>query len=61
MLPDRPLSREITRVLSAGYLRGAGLWHLACAFSLVGNPRDISFLTPDVRQAEVAAQIGFGS
>ena len=31
ILPSRPLSPEVDRVLAAGYLRGAALWHLACA------------------------------
>jgi predicted nucleic acid-binding protein len=59
VLPDRPLSREVTNVLSAGYLKGADLWHLACALYLVDSPRDIAFLTLDSRQGEVAEQLGF--
>ena len=59
VLPHRPLSREITTVLAAGYLRGADLWHLACAVYLVGTPRLASFITLDQRQAEVAATLGF--
>ena len=59
VLPHRPLSREITTVLGAGYLRGADLWHLACAVYLVGTPRLASFITLDQRQAEVAATLGF--
>jgi uncharacterized protein with PIN domain len=30
VVPDRPLSREFERVLEAGYMRGADLWHPAC-------------------------------
>ena len=59
VLPHRPLSREITAVLAAGYLRGADLWHLASAVYLVGAPRLASFITLDQRQAEVAATLGF--
>jgi len=59
VLPHRPLSREITTVLAAGYLRGADLWHLACAVYLVGTPRLASFITLDQRQAKVAATLGF--
>ncbi len=57
--PDRPLSREITTVLSAGYLRGADLWHLACALYLATSPRDLPFLTLDERQEMVARALGF--
>jgi predicted nucleic acid-binding protein len=59
VLPDRPLSREVSNILSAGYLRGADLWHLACALYLVDTPRDIAFLTLDSRQGEVAEMLGF--
>ncbi|MBI4539756.1 MAG: PIN domain-containing protein [Gemmatimonadetes bacterium] len=59
VLPDRPLSLEVTRVLSAGYLRGADLWHLACALYLVDSPRELGFVTFDDRQRAVAHQLGF--
>lgn len=59
ILPNRPLSREITEVLSAGYLRGADLWHLACALYLIDSPRDLSFVTLDDRQGTVAYRLGF--
>ncbi len=38
VLPDRPLSVEIIRVLRAGYLRGADLWHLATAMYVTPEP-----------------------
>lgn len=59
VLPDRPLSGEIRAVLGAGYLRGADLWHLACALYLSPDPRELAFLTVDTRQAAVAATMGF--
>jgi hypothetical protein len=59
VLPERPLSGEFARVLAAGYLRGADLWHLACALYVANTPHDIVFLTLDRRQAEVAQQLGF--
>ena len=34
VLPDRPLSAEITRVLGAAYLRGADLWHLTVVIDI---------------------------
>ena len=61
VLPKRPLSPEITRVLAAGYLRGADLWHLACALFLAKTPRDLDFVTVDRRQEKVARALGFGS
>jgi predicted nucleic acid-binding protein len=59
ILPNRPLSREIKRVSGAGYLRGADLWHLACALFVAPDPRELSFLTLDKRQREIAAGLGF--
>ena len=59
VLPDRPLSVEIIRVLRAGYLRGADLWHLATAMYVTPEPRALTFLTLDRRQEEVAEELGF--
>ena len=60
VMPDRPLSREITIVLgTAGGVRGADLWHLACALYVAPTPRDLSFLTLDGRQGAVAEGLGF--
>jgi hypothetical protein len=58
--PDRPLSREIRLVSLAGVsLKGADLWHLACALYLAGDPKGFPFLTLDDRQAEAARMLGF--
>jgi len=59
ILPDRPLSVEIAGVLRAGYVRGADLWHLATAIYVTPEPGDLTFLTLDGRQREVAAALGF--
>ncbi len=59
VLPDRPLSVEITRVLRTAYLRGADLWHLSTAIYVTSDPGDLTFLTLDRRQAEVAEALGF--
>lgn len=59
ILPDRPLSPEISRVLRAGYVRGADLWHLATALYLAETPAELSFLTLDDRQREIAQSLGF--
>lgn len=59
--PDRPLTAEIRIVLDEGYLRGADLWHLACALFLAGEPSELEFLTCDVRQRDVARAIGFAT
>jgi len=40
-------------------LKGADLWHLACAVFLAANPRELVFLTLDQRQKTVAAKLGF--
>ena len=57
--PNRPLTREFDRVLRVGYLRGADLWHVAVALYAFPDPSQISFITLDERQLEVARKIGF--
>ena len=59
IFPDRPLSPEIARVLGVGYLRGADLWHLATALYFASEPRDMAFVTLDIRQRDVAEALGF--
>lgn len=61
VLPDRPLTAEIGEVQAAGYVRGADLWHLACALYLASDPGELVFITLDQRQAEVAGRLGFPS
>lgn len=57
--PDRPLTAEFARILDAGYVRGADLWHLACALFLSGRPEEVAFLTLDERQERLARKLGF--
>lgn len=57
--PTRRLSTELRSVLRAGYLRGADLWHVACALYMARESEDVTFITLDQRQAEVAAALGF--
>ncbi|MEN8376942.1 MAG: PIN domain-containing protein [Gemmatimonadota bacterium] len=59
ILPDRPLSAECRQALAAGYLRGADLWHVACALYLSPDPGEMAFITADGRQLEVARKLGF--
>ena len=59
ILPKRALGYECIRVLDAGYLRGADLWHLATALYVSPSPGALRFLTRDIRQSEVARSLGF--
>ena len=59
VFPNRPLTFEFERITAHGYLRGADLWHLACALFVSSNPQQIAFLTLDRRQAEIAHLLGF--
>jgi len=59
ILPNRPLTPEIKRVARMGYLRGADLWHLACALFISPDPKQMSFLTLDGKQDAVAEALGF--
>jgi predicted nucleic acid-binding protein len=58
--PDRTLNREIRRIMATGVpLRGADLWHVACALYLAVEPSFVPFLTLDHRQAQAARALGF--
>ena len=57
--PNRPLTPEFARIVAAGYLKGADLWHLASALFLAPDPKELTFLTLDSRQGEIAGRIGF--
>lgn len=59
LFPDRPLTSEYDRILASGYVRGADLWHLACALFLAPSPAELHFMTLDQRQRKVADAIGF--
>ena len=59
VVPVRPLSPEIASALATGYLKGADLWHVATALYYAHEPREVTFLTLDVRQRDVAAALGF--
>ena len=57
--PNRPLTREIEATLAIRYLRGGDLWHVAAALYFFPDPDEITFLTLDNQQQEVAAALGF--
>ena len=59
VFPDRSLAPELATALSAGYLRGADLWHVAAALYIAPSPRELCFLTLDERQRSLAATLGF--
>ncbi|HYM61855.1 MAG TPA: PIN domain-containing protein [Thermoanaerobaculia bacterium] len=57
--PDRPLTKEIARVLAVDYVRGADLWHLAVAL-FIDPSCEVDFLSLDNRQREISRRLGFG-
>jgi predicted nucleic acid-binding protein len=59
IFPNRPLTAEYRRALAAGTLRGADLWHVACALFLSPDPQELAFLTLDGPQGTVARALGF--
>jgi predicted nucleic acid-binding protein len=59
--PPRSIRAEVVRVLDAGYARGADCFHLATALFLVRSPSELTFLTLDKRQRDVAATLGFAT
>ena len=58
--PNRPLTREFKRISTAGYLKGADMWHLAHALYLAPDGTGLDFLTLDRPQREVSTVLGFG-
>lgn len=61
VLPGRPLTAELAAVMGAGYLRGADLWHVACALVVAEELGSLTFLTLDQRQRAVAEALGFAT
>jgi predicted nucleic acid-binding protein len=59
VIVERPLSAELSRVLAAGYLRGADCWHLATALYVAPDPSQLAFVTLDATQRKVARALGF--
>jgi len=57
--PDRRLTPEFDEVLALARLRGADLWHLACALFLKKKLGELSFLTLDRRQGDLATALRF--
>jgi hypothetical protein len=62
VLPDRGLEPEMREILERGRLRGAGLWHLACALYVAGGRRDaLAFLSRDAPQRDLARRLRFSA
>lgn len=61
ILPERPLSAEIAEALTRGTVRGADLWHLACALYCRAGAGEVAFFTLDQRQRELAIALGFST
>jgi len=57
--PDRPLTTEYRAILGRGHARGADLWHLACALFLKGRLGELTFVTLDRRQRDLARALAF--
>jgi predicted nucleic acid-binding protein len=57
--PNRVLTQEIEQAIAHGGLRGADLWHVACALFLDPTASELAFVTLDVPQRRVAAALGF--
>lgn len=60
VFPPRSLESEMREALAHGRLRGADLWHLACAMFIAGAARsDLAFLSRDADQRSAAGRLGF--
>ena len=57
--PTRSLTREFDAIMARGYLKGADLWHIACALFLAPNAEELTFLTLDKPQKRIALRLGF--
>ena len=56
---DRPLTKEFNKILGAGYLKGADLWHVATALYVSPNPRDLAIITLDIDMKSLTSSLGF--
>lgn len=61
VFPQAPLSSRFESVLAAGLVRGADLWHLACALDLREQLGALDFISADRRQLGVADELGFAA
>ena len=61
VFPDRPLTKEYEVALQQEYLRGADLWHVACALNLESQLGEIAFVSLDEQQASVATALGLAT
>ncbi|HEY0514310.1 MAG TPA: type II toxin-antitoxin system VapC family toxin [Thermoanaerobaculia bacterium] len=61
VFPHRRLTQEVDQILVEGTLRGPDLWHLACALFLRARVGNLSFVTLDNRQGDIARSLGFRS
>ena len=59
IFPNRPLTSELAAALSAGYLRGPDLWHVATALYVSPDPQSLIFATLDARQGRITSALGF--
>jgi hypothetical protein len=59
--PDRHMTQEFVQVLGFGKVRGADLWHLACALYLRKSIPGLRFISLDRRQRDLAHALGFES
>lgn len=59
--PNRSLAAEFDRITPLGHLKGADLWHVANALFVAPDAHDLTFLTLDRRQREVATRLGFAT
>lgn len=60
ILPPRSLEAEILEASAHGHLRGADLWHVACALFVAAAARsELAFLSRDEPQRKVAGRLGF--
>lgn len=59
VIPDRSLKKEYCRIFDRGYCRGADAYHLATALYLDPSCQELTFLTTDGSQSDVARKIGF--
>lgn len=57
--PRRRLTPEMDQILGIGILKGADLWHLACALFMRPRVEITHFLSLDDKQSKIAKSLGF--
>ena len=59
IIPQRSLRSEFHKIFQAGYCRGPDAYHIAAALYLDPKKQNLTFVSADMTQNQLASKIGF--